>query len=119
MAGVGCTGAATAPADLKAVLLYDVIEVVVADTVPLSEALAVHVPQLVAAYAGVKRTYLADELNNEALETKTEKAAVLVLVIGLLAYTKQPADGRDAVERGSRAAKPSCHLVPAFFRSMP
>lgn len=105
MAGVGCTGAATAPADFKAVLLYDVIEAVVADTVPLAEALAVHVPQLVAAYAGVKRTYLADELNDEALEAKTEKAAVLMLVIGLLACLHQ-ATGRR--KRRGEAKGPYC-----------
>ena len=73
MAGVGCTGAATAPADLKAVLLYDVIEAVVADTVPLAEALAVHVPQLVAAYAGVKRTYLALSLQKIATQSHKSK----------------------------------------------
>jgi hypothetical protein len=42
-----------------------------------------------------------------------------MLVIGLLAYTKQPADGTDAVKRRVRTAKPPGHLVPIFFRSMP
>ena len=119
VARVSGGGAAPAAADLKPVLLYYVVEAVVADAVLLPEALAVHQPKLVAAYAGVEIADLADELDDEALKAQAEEPPVLVLVVGLLADTKQPADGRHAMARWVRAAKPSCHLVPAFFRSMP
>lgn len=88
VAGV-CGGyAAPAPANLKAVLLYDVIEAVVTDAVTGAKALAVHVPQLIAAYARVELPYFTDELYDEALKAQAEKTPVIVLVVGLLADTK-------------------------------
>ena len=86
--GVRGGGATLATADLQTVELYDVVEAVVADAVIVAEALAVHDPQLAAAYAGVPGTDFMDEFNHEAFKGKTGQMDVDMLVEGLLAHTK-------------------------------
>ena len=89
--------AAAPPADLEAVLVYDVVEAVVAHAVFFAERGTVHTPQLAAADAAVLLTDAPDILHTERLLGKLAHGCVAMLVVGLGRHTKQPTQRRDTV----------------------
>ena len=97
VAGVCRPGAAAPPADLEAVLVYDVVEAVVAHAVFFAERGTVHTPQLAAADAAVLLTDAPDILHTERLLGKLAHGCVAMLVVGLGRHTKQPTQRRDTV----------------------
>ena len=96
-----------------------VIEPVIADAMLVSKALTVHHPELVPTNTGGSSPNFLDELHYEGFTRKRFQQAVIMLVIGLSAHTKQLTEGCNPVEFAIPAVKPACYLVPAFFRSMP
>ena len=87
--GVRRTDAALALAHLQIVLVYDVVEAVVAHRVLIAELLAVHTPEFAAANARITDTGAIDKLNDEGFLGKLAQRALAVLVVGLGGHTKQ------------------------------
>ena len=93
MRGVRRAGLPDPQTDLEAVLVDDTAEAVASDGKVTSELGLVHVPQLLPADAGIGLPYLPDVLQGKLLPGGLGQCRVfIILVIGLLAHAKQPAE---------------------------
>ena len=106
-------------ADFKAVLIYYVVKTVVSDPIGGAKTTAVHLPQLVAANAGVETAFFLYKLHYKTLKDESLHESVNMLVIGLFGHTKQSTQRDNRVFLVVTCVKPIDYLVPAFFKSIP
>lgn len=111
------SGAHTAPAaDLEAITVENITESVSPYSVSFSKGTAVHRPHLHSAYAGIFSLDFPDELHRELFQGNPSQINVcIMLVISLLALTKQPAQFGDCISLRTLCVQASYCLVPAFF----
>ena len=81
-------GPTPAFAHFQIVLLYDIVEAVIADAVRRAETLVVHSPQLAAADTWIPPADFLDEFHDEGFRGKALHQPVFMLVEGLLTNTK-------------------------------
>ena len=84
-----------------------------------AELLLVHTPKLATAYSTVALTDALDKLNDECLCCYLTHLGVIMLIVGLGRYTKQPTERSDGISLQITLMEPTDYLVPAFFKSMP
>ena len=106
-------------ADLQSIPFYNVVEAVVPNGVVFAELLLLHAPKLAAAYATVAFADAFDKLDDECLRSYLAHLCVIMLIVGLSCYTKQPAERSDGIKSQITLMEPTDYLVPAFFKSMP
>ena len=117
MCGVRRPRPPDAQAHLEIVLIDDAAEAVAAYRTVEAEFFLIHVPQLHPAETGIVLTYVSDVLEGELLACGFGMSRVpVILVISLLAYTKQFAETLDAVASRDFCVQVSYCLAPAFFR---
>ena len=119
MVGVRRLGTALLLAYLQVVLLDDVIEAVVADTMIIAKLLPVHLPEFAATDTTVLLPNTPDKLYAESLIGQLPQISVAMLIVGLGGHTKQLTLRRDWICLRIASVKPTNYLVPAFFKSMP
>ena len=88
MSGVCCLCPTFALAYLQIVLLYDIIETIVADAMRWAEPFVVHGPQFSTTNTWIFTADFLDKLHNEGLVGQVLHQSILILVKGLLTYTK-------------------------------
>lgn len=88
MRGVRCLCSTPAFANLQIVLLYDIVEAVIANAVRRTKTFVVHSPQLTAADTWIPPADFLDKFHNEGLVGQVLHQPVFVLIEGLLTDTK-------------------------------
>lgn len=101
---------------LEIVLVDDAAEAVPADRIVKAEVTLVHVPQLHPSDAGIFLPDVADVLEGKLLSGGLSMCRILViLIVSLLAYTKQPAKALDVISSRVFCVQVLYCLAPAFF----
>lgn len=83
MTGVRRLDAALLLANLQVVLLYDVVEAVVANAVFFAKLPLVHLPELAAANAMILLAHTLDKFHAERLLSKLPQICIAMLIVGL------------------------------------
>lgn len=113
---VGGAGLADASADFQTLSVQKVGETVAPQRGIALKFTLVHVPQLQTADEGVFRADVHDILYGKRLCRQAGKGLALVmLVIGLLAYAKQRAKGAHGISAGCLCVQVTYCLAPGFF----
>ena len=101
---------------LLSVLIRYPAEPVPAYWIVTGELLAVHLPYLGDAHAGIKPVDVLDILKCELLTRRLcQNGVVIVLIISLLAYANQPAKTLDMIASRVLRVQVIYCLAPAFF----
>ena len=83
MTGVRRLDAALLLANLQVVLLYDVVEAVVANAVFFAKLPLVHLPEFAAANAMILLAHTLDKFHAKRLPGKLPKICIAMLIVGL------------------------------------